>query len=109
MPSAAVVADAAAPEAHLSDTEPPTIGAPIAVVPLVTTVGVVSAALFVLELLPPPPQAVSAAHRDAPSANPAILSSILFLFTSLFLSRWLVKIGDRKYNGIQLNKFNVTP
>ncbi len=108
MPSAAVVADAVAPEAHLSETEPPTIGAPIAAVPLVVTVGVVSAALFVPELLPPPPQAASAAHRDAPSANPAILLLILFLFTAWFLFRWLMKIGGRKYNGIQLKKFNIT-
>ena len=107
--SAAVVADAVAPEAHLSDTAPLTIGAPIAAVPRVVTVGVVLPALFVPELLPPPPHAASAAHRDAPSANPAILSLILFLFTVWFLFRWLMKKGDRKYNGIQLRKFNVTP
>jgi hypothetical protein len=82
------VAEAVAPDAHLSETAPPTIGAPIAAVPLVVTVGVLSAGLLADELLlPPPPQAARAAHIDAPSASLVIPVLSLF-FTACFLL-WL--------------------
>ncbi|WP_322103956.1 hypothetical protein [Paraburkholderia sp. J41] len=80
----------------MSETEPPTIGAPIAAVPLVVTVGVLPAELLADESSPPPPpHAASAAHSDAPSARLVIpmLNSVFFTTGFPFWLRWWMDFG----------------